>query len=73
MIYKGHTIKVEPFRYAFVVTVTGPFIPCSRAGTFQTKVKAIVYAKQKIDSSAVIDLPSSEAVPPSVLTGGGAA
>ncbi len=49
--YKGHTIKVDPFRHAFVVTVTGPLIPCSRSGTFATQPQAIVYAKQKIDDA----------------------
>lgn len=51
MLYKGHTIKVDPFRHAFVVTVTGPLVPCSRAGTFTTKALAVAYAKQKIDDA----------------------
>lgn len=50
MLYKGHTIKVDSFRNAFVVTVTGPIVPCSRVGTFATKAMAMAYAKERIDS-----------------------
>jgi hypothetical protein len=51
VIYKGHTIKVEGFRSAFVVNISGPLIPFSRIGTFQTKAAATVYAKEKIDGA----------------------